>query len=145
MKPKYFVVEESALPETFLKVMDAKELLRKGHAKTVQEASKKAGISRSAYYKYKDAIAPLYENTLGKNVTFSFDLEDARGVLSHLLNQLADAGANILTINQTIPINGVANVMVTIETKQMHCKLETLIKRLERLRGVQSLRMLARE
>ena len=134
----YYIVDKAVLPEIFLKVMDVKNLLESKKEKTVQDAVNRVGISRSAFYKYRDAVHPLYENTRGKTVTISMNLDHTRGLLSSVLN-------SILTINQTIPINNIANVTVTIETNEMQGELGRLMTRIEGLAGVQSLRIVARE
>ncbi len=141
----FYIIDKSVLPEVFLKVMDAKNLLESGREKTVQDAVAKVGISRSAFYKYRDAVFPLYENTRGKTVTFAASLDDTKGILSLLLNTLAEAGANILTINQNIPINGIANITVSIETNAMDRDLGTLVEQLQKVEGVQYLKIIARE
>lgn len=141
----FYIVDKSVLPEIFLKVMDVKNLLESRREKTVQDAVNKVGISRSAFYKYRDAIFPLYENTRGKTVTLSFNLDDTKGVLSNVLNDIASFEGNILTINQNIPTNGIANVTITIETDAMTEDLRVLMDRLERREGVQSLKIIARE
>lgn len=141
----FFIVDKSVLPEIFLKVMEVKNLLESNKEKTVQSAVNKVGISRSAFYKYRDAVHPLYENTRGKTVTMALSLDDTPGLLSAVLNSVAMEGANVLTINQTIPINEIANVMITIETNAMSGDLVDLIKRLEDLEGLQSLKIIARE
>lgn len=142
---KFFIVEKNVLPEIFLKVMEAKKLLDTKKEKTVQDAVASVGISRSAFYKYKDAIHPFYENIRGKTVTLGINLDDTAGLLSNFLNEIASHGANILTINQMIPINGVAYVAVTIETGEMEGDFSVLINNLEKLEGVQSLKIIARE
>lgn len=141
----FYIIDKSVLPEIFLKVMDVKNLLESGREKTVQEAVSKVGISRSAFYKYRDAVFPLYENTRGKTVTFAANLDDTKGVLSCVLNGIASAGANILTINQNIPINGIAMVTISIETDAMDKDLGSLVKELEKLHGVQTFKIIARE
>ena len=141
----FYIVDKSVLPEIFLKVMDVKNLLESRREKTVQDAVNKVGISRSAFYKYRDAIFPLYENTRGKTVTLSFNLDDTKGVLSNVLNDIASFEGNILTINQNIPTNGIGNVTITIETDSMTEDLRALMDRLERREGVQSLKIIARE
>lgn len=141
----FYIVDKSVLPEIFLKVMDVKNLLESRREKTVQDAVNKVGISRSAFYKYRDAIFPLYENTRGKTVTLSFNLDDTKGVLSNVLNDIASFEGNILTINQNIPTNGIANVTITIETDAMTEDLRVLMDKLERREGVQSLKIIARE
>ncbi|MCI1931586.1 MAG: ACT domain-containing protein [Clostridia bacterium] len=142
---KFYIVDKSVLPEIFLKVMEVKNLLESGREKTVQDAVANVGISRSAFYKYRDAIFPLYENSRGKTVTFGATLDDTKGVLSCVLNQIATAGANILTINQNIPINGIANVTVTIETNAMCSDIGSLLNELESIQGVLSVKIIARE
>lgn len=141
----FFIVDKSVLPEIFLKVMEVKRILESGKEKTVQEAVNKVGISRSAFYKYRDAVHPLYENTRGKTVTLSLNMEDKPGLLSAVLNAIAQQSANILTINQTIPINGIANVTLTIETNEMQGDLGLLIKAIEALNSIQAVRIIARE
>ena len=141
----FFIVDKSVLPEIFLKVMEVKNLLESHKEKTVQDAVNRVGISRSAFYKYRDAVHPLYENTRGKTVTIAAKLADTPGLLSSVLNNIATEGANILTINQTIPINGIANVTITIETNEMHGEFGRLMSVLQQLDGVQSINIIARE
>lgn len=142
---KFYIADKSVLPEIFLKVMDVKNLLASGREKTVQDAVSSVGISRSAFYKYRDAVFPLYENTRGKTVTFGINLDDTKGVLSAVLNSVASAGANILTINQNIPINGIANVTITIETNAMDSDVGNFMDNVKELPGVISLNIIARE
>ncbi len=142
---KFYIVDKRVLPEIFLKVMDVKNLLESGREKTVQEAVSRVGISRSAFYKYRDAIFPLYENSRGKTVTFAVNLDDTKGVLSCVLNSIAEAGANILTINQNIPINGIANVTITVETNAMETDFGEMVNSVEKLEGVQYFKIIARE
>lgn len=141
----YYIVDKSVLPEIFLKVMDVKNLLESKKEKTVQDAVNRVGISRSAFYKYRDAVHPLYENTRGKTVTISINLDHTPGLLSAVLNSVATEGANILTINQTIPINGIANVTLCIETNEMSGNFSQLMNRIESLQGVQYVGIIARE
>ena len=141
----FFIVYKSVLPEIFLKVMEVKNLLESKKEKTVQDAVNRVGISRSAFYKYRDAVHPLYENTRGKTVTIAANLDDTPGLLSAVLNSIATEGANILTINQTIPINGIANVTITIETNEMQGEFGRLMTQLENLQGMQSIKIIGRE
>lgn len=141
----FFIVDKKVLPEIFIKVMMVKKLLESKKEKTVQDAVNKVGISRSAFYKYRDSVFPLYEDTRGKNVTISIVTEDRSGLLSVILNDIASAGANVLTINQTIPINGIANVTITIETNNMNDDLGTLMDKLEKVEGIRDSRIIARE
>lgn len=134
--PRYYLVEGSALPEVFLRVTEAKELLDTGEVQTVAEAAARAGISRSAYYKYKDVITPFQDLGRGRIVTFQITLRHQMGVLSAVLGLLAGTGANILTINQGIPTSGTAPVTVTADTADMAISSEELLERLEAAEGV---------
>ena len=109
-KSRYFVVKQKAVPEVLLKVVEAKKMLETERALTVQEAADKVGISRSSFYKYKDDIFPFYDNTKGKTITLVVQMDDVQGLLSDLLHVVADYKANILTIHQSIPVNGVATL-----------------------------------
>ena len=126
--PSYFIVESSALPEIFLKVAEAKRLLETGEVDTVHLATRRVGISRSAFYKYKDAVRPFNDMLHGRIVTFQVLLRDEPGILSGVLNVLSGTGMNILTINQNIPVNGCAVVTITAETSQMHLTLEEMLQ-----------------
>lgn len=134
--PKYFLVEATALPEVFLKVAEAKRMLETGEVSTVGEATAATGISRSAYYKYRDALMPFQNLMAGRIITFQMMLKDRTGVLSGILSILAYCGANILTINQTIPTNGCAMVTMSSETSDLRCSVEELMKRIGNLDGV---------
>ena len=130
-KVKYYLVERSMLPEIFIKVTEARALLETGECQTVAEAVARAGISRSAFYKYKDSIAPFTDMKHGQIITFQMLLRDKMGVLSTVLNIFSGSGANILTINQSIPINSTASVTISAETADMEMGLEELKERLE--------------
>ena len=134
--PKYFLVEAAALPEVFLKVAEAKRMLETGEVSTVGEATAATGISRSAYYKYRDALMPFQNLMAGRIITFQMMLKDRTGVLSGIFSILAYCGANILTINQTIPTNGCAMVTMSSETSDLRCSVEELMKRIGNLDGV---------
>ena len=124
---KYFIVEAKAMPEVFRKVAEAKRLLETGEEKTVNAAAQAVEISRSAFYKYKDAVRPFNDMLHGRIVTFQVLLKDEPGVLSGALNVLADTGVNILTINQSIPSNGCAVVTMTAETSAIQDSLEEVL------------------
>ena len=124
----YFIVQASSMPEIFRKVAQAKRLLETGEETTVNGAAHAVGISRSAFYKYKDAVRPFQDMLHGRIVTYQTMLRDEPGVLSGLLNVLAGTGMNILTINQNIPVNGCAVVTITAETSQMHLSLEDMLQ-----------------
>ena len=134
--PKYYIVEASALPEVFLKVAEAKQLLSTGGASTVNEAAKLTGISRSAFYKYRDAVIPFQNMMAGRIITFQLLLHDEPGILSSILGTFATHKANILTINQTIPSGGCAAVTVTVETMAMEEPIEELLRQLRAIFGV---------
>ena len=135
-KPKYYIVEESALPQVFVKVAEAKRLLSTGEAATVNEATRMTDISRSAFYKYRDAVLPFQNMMTGRIITFQILLHDVPGVLSGLLQTFANEKVNILTINSTIPTNGAALVTITAETMEMSMSLEELIQNLADTKGV---------
>jgi len=139
----FYIVEESALPLVMVKVVEAKRLLESGREKTMQSAAAAVGISRSAVYKYKDLVFPFYENTHGKTVTLALGLDNVPGLLSRVLNAVADSGANILTINQNIPLNNMANVTITLEMGD--CSVGELVRSLEAMEGVRGLKIIARE
>ena len=135
-KPQYYIVEASALPDVFLKVAETKRLLSTGEATTVNEATRMTEISRSAFYKYRDAVMPFQNMMTGRIVTYQLLLHDEPGLLSELLLIFADAGANISTINSIVPTNGTAVVTISAETIDMKISLEELITKLNALQGV---------
>ena len=142
-KPKYYIVEASALPEVFLKVAEAKRLLSTGEAGTVNDATKMTDISRSAFYKYRDAILPFQHMMTARIITFQFMLHDEPGALSSILTELASHGANIQTINSIIPTNGCALVTISAETTEVEISLEDLLHLLGGLPGVIKAEVLA--
>ena len=112
---KYFVVKQKAVPEVLSKVVEAKRLLESERVSTVQEATDRVGISRSSFYKYKDDVFPFHDNAKGKTITFMIQMDDEPGLLSDVLHIVADYQANILTIHQSIPINGIASLTLSVE------------------------------
>lgn len=134
--PKYFIVEADALPEIFLKVSQAKGLLETGEASTVNRAAAMVGISRSAFYKYKEAVRPFNDMKSGRIVTFQLSLRNEPGVLSRLLNIFAETGGNILTINQGLPVNDCAVATIAAETSELRLTLEELLARAAGVPGV---------
>ena len=141
--PKYFIVEARALPEVFRKVAEAKWLLENGEVATVGEATKATDISRSAFYKYRDSIAPFENLMAGRILTFQLILRDVSGLLSAILSVFAQYGTNILTINQTIPSNGTASVTVSAETNGVSEGVEALLRALAAMQGVLKAEILA--
>ena len=142
-QPKYYIIEASALPEIFLKVAETKRMLSTGEVSTVNEATKRMGISRSAFYKYKDSVQPFNDMKAEHIITFYAMLKDKSGVLSRVLSIFAASGANILTINQSIPTNGCAAVTISAETSEMEESLEQLLSDVGALDGVVKLEILA--
>lgn len=144
-KTKYYIVEQTALPEVFLKVVEAKKLIESQTALTVQDAVDMVGISRSSFYKYKDSISPFYEYSRGKNITIGFKLDDAPGVLSEILTTIAQFSCNVLTIHQSIPINGVADVTISVELVGNPDDMGEIVETLSEINGVHRIKIIARE
>ena len=141
--PKYYIVEASALPEVFLKVAEAKRLLSTGEAATVNEATRLTGISRSAFYKYRDSVLPFQNMMAGRIITFQLLLHDEPGTLSTLLNTVASRKANIITINSIVPTNGCAVVTISADTLELTVPLEDLLRQLRQTPGVIKAEVLA--
>ena len=144
-KTKYFVVRQKAVPEVLLKVVEAKRLLDTKRVETVQEAADQVGISRSSFYKYKDDIIPFHENVHGRTITLSIQLDDEPGLLSGILGKIADYRANILTIHQAIPINGVASLTLSIDVLPTTGDFSVLVERLNAMKGIHDIKILGRE
>ena len=140
---KYYIVAAEALPEVFVKVAEAKRMMQTGEADTVGAATKLVGISRSAFYKYKDSVQPFNDMTSEHIITFYAMLKDTAGVLSGVLAVFASSGANILTINQSIPTNGCAAVTISAETSGLAESLEQLMGDVTALEGVLKFEILA--
>ncbi|MEA4814874.1 MAG: ACT domain-containing protein [Oscillospiraceae bacterium] len=128
--PKFYIVDAKALPEVFLRVAEAKRMLETGEALTIGDATKRAAVSRSAFYKYKDMVQPFNNMRSGRIITFYSLLKDKPGVLSTVLSLFAASGANILTINQSIPTNGCAAVTISAETSDMTVALDEMVERI---------------
>lgn len=135
-KIKYYLVNASILPEVFSKVIEAKNFLAAGEASSVSRAVKMAGISRSAYYKYKDAIFEYSPDGSDETATINAKLKDNAGVLSSLMNELYRAGANVLSVNQSVPVNSVADVSITVRIAQMNVSSDKLINSIKEIDGV---------
>lgn len=127
MTERYYVVREDILPEAIVKTIQVKEMLQRGEAETVHEAVERAGLSRSAFYKYKDGIYALNQLERERIVTVSMDLEHRSGVLSKVLGFVAGSEGNVLTIHQSIPLQGLANVVITVDTTGMAVPLTGMI------------------
>lgn len=144
-KKRLYVVAEKALPEVLLKVVEAKKLLETEQTSTIQEATEMVGISRSSFYKYKEDIFPFHEDTRGKTVTFMMQMDDKTGLLSDVLKIIAQYHANILTIHQTVPVNGVASLTLSIDLSPNGEDPMSMFGELEGLAGIHYLKILARE
>ena len=144
-QPEYYLVERSLLPEVFRKVVEANAALKNGRAKTAAEAAQSVGLSRSAFYKYKDGVRPFYEATTGRVITFHLILHDQPGTLSSLFQLLAQSGANLLTINQSVPMSGQASVTIAVRTSLLVGSVEDLMQQAGALDGVQRIEIVASE
>lgn len=144
-KTKYFVLKLKAVPEVLLKVVEAKRLLDSGKAVSVQEAAENVGISRSSFYKYKDDIFPFHDNAKGKTITMVIQLDDEPGLLSVVLRIVADYHANILTIHQSIPVNGIASLTLSVDVLNETGDISQMVDTIEQQQGIHYLKILARE
>lgn len=142
---KYFVVKQKAVPDVLLKVVEAKRLLESERVMTVQEATDQVGISRSSFYKYKDDIFPFHDNAKGKTITMVIQMDDEPGLLSDVLKIVADFNANILTIHQSIPINGIASLTLSVDVLPTTGDISKMIENIEEQEGIHYLKILARE
>lgn len=138
----FFLVKEDILPEAIKKTIRVKELLKRGDVRTINEAVERLDLSRSAYYKYKDSVFPFYEASQNKIVTLTLLLEHKRGVLSNVLKTISADSGSVLTINQGIPLQGVANATISIETMNLTVDLEELLDKLRSVSGVKRLEVL---
>lgn len=144
-KDKIFCFEEKAVPEVLLKVVEAKKLLESERAESVQEATDMVGISRSSFYKYKDDIFPFHDNARGKTITMVIQMDDEPGLLSRVLGIVADFHANILTIHQSIPVNGVASLTLSVDVLPDTRNVSQMVENIEQQEGIHYLKILARE
>ena len=136
-KVNYLLIDSSVLPDVFEGVIRAKSLLASGEAASVSAAVRMAGISRSAYYKYKDKVFEYSKESDGA-VTINARLSDKEGVLSSVMNELYLAGVNILSVNQSVPVNGAANVSVTVQTEKINTTENGLLEKIKAVGGVQA-------
>lgn len=144
-KTKYYVVKKKAVPEVLLKVVEAKHLLASERAMTIQEATERTGISRSSFYKYKDDIFPFHENEKGQTITLVIQMDDTPGLLAELLRKVSSYQANILTIHQSIPLNGVATITLSVEILSSTGNLSDMVADVEEHEGVHYLKIVGRE
>ena len=144
MSDKYYVVKEKAVPEVLLKVLDAKRLMEQKRM-TIQQATEEVGISRSSFYKYQDDIFPFHDNAKGKIITFILQIDDEPGLLSDVLGIIAAYHGNILTIHQSIPVNGVATVTVSVDIEENAGDASAMMDRMDEQKGVHYFKISGRE
>ena len=144
-KERLYVVSEKALPEVLLQVVKATRLLDSEKVMTVGEATEAVGISRSSFYKYKDEINSFYDNSRGKTISFLLQIEDEQGLLAAVLKEIAKHGVNILTIHQSIPVNGIASLSISLEVVSEDTDVTDMMDKVKNQKGVQSLKVLAKE
>jgi chorismate mutase len=141
----YFVVKKKAVPEVLLKVVEAKRLIETEKVMTIQEAVDIVGISRSSFYKYKDDIFQFHDNSQGTTITLTFQMDDEPGILSDVLKIIAENRANILTIHQSIPINGVASLSLSVQVLETTGDISGMIEKMEQQKGVHHVKVIAKE
>lgn len=144
-KTKYYIVKEKALPEVLLHVVEAKRLLDMEKVLTVQEAVDRVKISRSSFYKYQEDIFPFHDNSQGRTITLTFQMEDEPGLLSDVLKTISEYGVNILTIHQSIPINGVASLSLSVQVLEKTRNISDMINDMEAQKGVHHVKIIAKE
>jgi chorismate mutase len=144
-KANYYVLKAKAVPEVLLKVMEAKKLVESGKAESVQDATEAVGISRSSFYKYKDDIFPFHDNERGTPITMVMKLNDEPGLLSSVLHAIADFKINILTIHQSIPINGIASLTLSLDVFNTERRVEDIVTTIEKVEGIHYVKIIAQE
>ena len=144
-KDKLYLVSERALPEVLLQVVEAKKLLETKKVMTVGEAAEAVGISRSSFYKYKDEINYFHEDARGKTISFLLEMEDRQGLLSEVLKEVARYGVNILIIHQSIPVNGLASLSLSLQILNGMTDVTDMVASVEAIDGIRRMKILARE
>ncbi|AQR94164.1 MULTISPECIES: ACT domain-containing protein [Clostridium] len=145
MSGDYLVIDKRVLPDVYEKVLYAKKLLKDGKVKEITEAVKIAGISRSVYYKYKDYVFDFSETSEGRKVTYNIIFKNEKGLLSNISNYITEKGGDILTINQGIPLNGYANLSITIDLSTVEGDIKTLTEGLLNIRNVEKVEFIGME
>ena len=145
MLNRYLIVDQSVLPDYFLKVIEARKLLENGTCAQVSDAARAVGISRSTYYKYKDKVMEPSQVAVGRTATLMLTLSHESGVLSRVLNRVSGFGANILTLTQSLPVHDQASLMLSVDVSGMNACLEELTRTLEQIGGVEKVRLTALE
>ena len=142
---KYYVLRKKAVPEVLLKVVEVKKLLESDVNLSIQEATERMGLSRSSFYKYKDDVFPFHDNARGKTITIMMQVDDEPGLLSKILSLVAKYGANILTIHQTIPVNQIAMLTLSVEILPTSGDVTGMMNEIEDLPGMHYMKLIARE
>lgn len=142
---KFLVIDKAVLPQVYEKVLEVKELIRMNEAKSVSSATSKVGISRSTFYKYRDCVFSLSDSSVTQKASIHLMLKHESGVLSEILKILAEEKANVLTINQNIPINKTADVSITFDLQNMDVDIDLLLDQFSQLEGVLDAELLALE
>ncbi|MCD8379049.1 MAG: ACT domain-containing protein [Lachnospiraceae bacterium] len=142
---EYYVIRRRAVPDVLLKVVEANRLVKSGQVSSVQEAVDQMGISRSSFYKYRDDIIPFHDNAQGTTITLSLQINDVPGLLSQVLQIIAQSNVNILTIHQSIPINGVASLSISVQVLMASGDTSAMVQALEALEGVGSVEIIGKE
>ncbi|WP_461813026.1 ACT domain-containing protein [Faecalimonas sp.] len=145
MDSNYYVIKKKAVPEVLLKVVEVKRLLATERFMTIQEATEKIGLSRSSFYKYKDDIFPFHENEKGQTITLAIQMDDMPGLLAEILQEIAEYKANILTIHQSIPLNRVATLTISVEILSTTGNISDMVNEIENNEGVHYLKIVGRE
>ncbi len=145
MSGDYLVIDKRVLPDVYEKVLFAKKILKDGKVKEITEAVKIAGISRSVYYKYKDFVFDFAETSEGRKVTYNIIFKNEKGLLSNISNYITEKGGDILTINQGIPLNGYANLSITIDLSTVDGDIKTLTEGLLNIRNVEKVEFIGME
>lgn len=135
-REQFYLVREDVLSESMKKTLEAKALIQRGQAETVFDAVQAVDLSRSAFYKYRDSVFPFHTIVKEQIITLLFHLEDRSGTLSKLLGEVADAGCNVMTIHQSIPLQGRANVSLSIDVGAISITMDDFLYRLEKLPAV---------
>ncbi len=144
-KEMYYVLKERAVPEVLIKVAEANRLLESGKVESVQEAAEEVGISRSSYYKYKDDIFLYHENSHGRILNMVIQLNDERGMLSRVLQVMNESQVNILTIHQSVPVHGIASLILSLEIPPEAKDIDQLAGKIESVEGIHYVKILTRE
>ena len=142
---QYYIIKKKAVPEVLLKVVEAKRLLDTEKVLTEQDAVEEVGLSRSSFYKYKDDIMPFHDDTQGRTITLTFQMDDIPGLLSDVLKLIAQYKANILTIHQSIPIGGIASLSISVQVLKDTGDVSEMIENMENFSGVHHVKILAKE